>query len=107
MKQSEIKDLMIAGFMEDMGQEGYVTLLQRMKDYRVFNHASLFTRFKNTIKDIRDRNSIDLRIPLPFTNYTIQAGLKLKEIDILYKESDGIAVKVVETIPIGLSLIHI
>mgnify|MGYP003642385574 CR=1 FL=1 len=46
-------------------------------------------------------NSIDLRIPLPFTNYTIQAGLKLKEIDILYKESDGIAVKVVETIPIG------
>ena len=46
-------------------------------------------------------NTIDLRIPLPFNNYTISNALKIEEIDILYKESDGIAVRVVETIPIG------
>ena len=43
-------------------------------------------------------NSIGLRIPLPFTNYSLADGLKIKEVDILYKESDGISVKVVDTI---------
>jgi hypothetical protein len=43
---------------------------------------------------------IDLKIPLPFNNYDIQDALKIKEIDILYKESDGIAVRVVETLPV-------
>jgi len=46
-------------------------------------------------------NNIGLRIPLPFNNYTLSNALKIEEIDILYKESDGIAVRVVETIPIG------
>ena len=46
-------------------------------------------------------NSIDLKIPLPFNNYDIQDALKIKEIDILYKESDGIAVRVVETLPVN------
>ena len=45
-------------------------------------------------------NNITLRIPLPYTNYTIQNALKISEIDILYKESDAVAVKVVESIPI-------
>ena len=45
-------------------------------------------------------NSIDLKIPLPFNNYDLQNALKIKEIDILYKESDGIAVRVVETLSI-------
>ena len=45
-------------------------------------------------------NSIDLKIPLPFNNFDLQEALKIKEIDILYKESDGIAVRVVETLPI-------
>jgi len=45
-------------------------------------------------------NQIDLRIPLPFTNYTIQDALKIKSIDILYKESDSLAVRVVETLNI-------
>ncbi len=46
-------------------------------------------------------NSIDLKVPLPFNNYDIQDALKIKEIDILYKESDGIAVRVVETLPVN------
>ena len=45
-------------------------------------------------------NSIDLKRPLPFNNFDLQEALKIKEIDILYKESDGIAVRVVETLPI-------
>ena len=45
-------------------------------------------------------NKIDLKIPLPFNNYDMEEALKIKEIDILYKESDGMAVRVVETIPI-------
>jgi len=45
-------------------------------------------------------NDINLRIPLPFTNYDMLEALKLKSIDILYKESDGLTVKAVETIPV-------
>ena len=45
-------------------------------------------------------NDIGLRIPLPYLNYDLTSALKISEIDILYKESDAIAVKVVETIPI-------
>ena len=45
-------------------------------------------------------NSIGLKIPLPYYNYDIQEALKIKEIDILYKESDGIAVRSIETITI-------
>ena len=45
-------------------------------------------------------NSIDLKIPLPFSNYNIANSLKIKNIDILYKESNSVAVKVVDTVPI-------
>ncbi len=45
-------------------------------------------------------NKIDLKIPLPFPNYSMQDALKLKEIDILYKESDAVAVRVIETIKV-------
>ena len=43
---------------------------------------------------------IGLRIPLPSTKATLQALHKVTAIDILYKESDALAVKVVDTIPI-------
>ena len=46
-------------------------------------------------------NNIDLRIPLPFTNYTLQRALKISEIEILYKESDGVTVKSIESVPIS------
>lgn len=45
-------------------------------------------------------DKISLRIPLEFTNTTIQNQLKLTEIDILYKESQQTAVKVVDTVPV-------
>jgi hypothetical protein len=45
-------------------------------------------------------DKIKLRIPLPSSADTIRDGFKIKELDILFKESDGLAVKVVDTISI-------
>ena len=46
-------------------------------------------------------NDIELKIPLPFLNYNISNSLQIKNIDILYKESDAIAIKVVDTVSIS------
>ncbi len=46
-------------------------------------------------------NNIHLKIPLPFLNYDISNSLKIKNIDILYKESDAVAIKVVDTVSIN------
>ena len=46
-------------------------------------------------------NNIHLKIPLPFLNYDISNSLKIKNIDILYKESNAVAVKVVDTVSIN------
>ena len=43
---------------------------------------------------------IQLQIPLPTSGLSLLSAYKVKAIDILYKESDGLAVKVVETIPV-------
>ena len=45
-------------------------------------------------------DDIILKIPLPFNNFDIQNNLKITEVDILYKEAQGLAVKVVDTIPV-------
>ena len=45
-------------------------------------------------------DAIKLIIPLPFPKSTIQDSLKIKELDIIYKESDALALKVIETIEI-------
>ncbi len=46
-------------------------------------------------------NSIALQIPLPYSKSTLADKLKVSEIDILYKESDGLSIKVIETIPLS------
>jgi hypothetical protein len=45
-------------------------------------------------------NKILLNIPLPYTANNLGTSLKVTEIDILYKESDKVAIKVVDTIPL-------
>ncbi len=45
-------------------------------------------------------NKILLNIPLPYTANNLGNDLKVTEIDILYKESDKLAIKVVDTIPL-------
>jgi hypothetical protein len=45
-------------------------------------------------------NKILLNIPLPYSANSLGSTLKVTEIDILYKESDKVAIKVVDTIPL-------
>ena len=45
-------------------------------------------------------NNVTLRIPTPFIVNELEDKLKVSEIDILYKESDGLAIQVLETIPV-------
>ncbi len=70
----------------------------------------------NGLQEVNDQNSayastvvsfvenktdkIKLRIPLPSSADTVRNGFKIKELDILFKESDGLAVRVVDTISI-------
>ena len=57
--------------------------------------------FSSTIVDFMENkvNKIDLKIPLPSTVANLNSDLHIEEIDIVYKESDGLAVQVVESIP--------
>ncbi len=54
--------------------------------------STILSWFENGI------NNIDLIIPLPDKANNILNSYKIKEIDILYKESDQVAVKVIDTI---------
>jgi len=45
-------------------------------------------------------DKIKLRIPLPSSGTTLRNDFKIKELDILFKESDGIAVRTIDTISI-------
>jgi len=44
---------------------------------------------------------IDLQIPLPSSKSTLNSNFQITEIDILYKESDALAVQVVDTIQVN------
>ena len=59
MKQSDIESLMIARFIDAMGEEQYSTFLQRMKDNDVFKLPSQYSRFKNAIREKRRLNSVE------------------------------------------------
>ena len=58
--------------------------------------------YRSTIVSFMENkvDDIELRVPLPtgYTGADISEGLKITKIDILYKESDALAVKVVDTI---------
>lgn len=57
--------------------------------------------FASTIVDFMKNkvSEITLRIPLPSAANSMSSQYLVKEIDILFKESDGLAVQVVETVP--------
>lgn len=58
--------------------------------------------FSSTIVDFAKNkvNKIDLQIPLPDMASKVYNNYKISEIDIIYKESDALAVQVIETIPL-------
>ena len=45
-------------------------------------------------------NNIHLQVPLPYSKGTLKSSLHVDEIDIIYKESDGLALQVIETIKV-------
>ena len=78
-------------------QDGYFMYVQK-PDLKEVNNESEASR--STIVNFVENkvDQIKLRIPLPFKNYNLRDALKVTEIDILYKESDQIPVKVIDTI---------
>jgi hypothetical protein len=78
-------------------QDGYFLYVKKDNLNNIENQSDTYRStvvsfMKNKVNDIK------LRIPLPFKNYNIQDSLKLKEIDILYKESDAVSVKVIDNV---------
>tara|TARA_R110002012_G_scaffold91246_2_gene222333 strand:- start:407 stop:4672 length:4266 start_codon:yes stop_codon:yes gene_type:complete len=59
--------------------------------------------FESTVVDFMENkvNRIGLRVPLPAAANAINSEYKINELDILYKESDGLAVQVVTSIPVA------
>ena len=83
-------------------QDGYFTYnkdtefgLQLEDDQTAAYRSTIVSFMENKVDDIT------LRIPLPFTKSTLSEELKIQELEILYKESDGLAVKVIDTISIA------
>jgi len=59
--------------------------------------------YRSTIVSFMENkvDDITLRIPLPYSKANIAKELNIQELEILYKESDGLAIKVIDTIPIA------
>ena len=59
--------------------------------------------YASTIVDFMENkvNKIDLQIPLPCALSDLQKNFHIEEVDIIYKESDGLALQVVETLLIN------
>ena len=86
-------------------QDGYF-MYQKAGDgiQRIDNQAEAY---QSTIVSFVENkvDEIKLNIPLPFSKTVLEnavtSPLKIKELEILYKESDGLAVKIVDTIPLA------
>ncbi len=61
------------------------------------------TAGQNTIVDFMENEitEVKLRVPCEYNINTLASNLKVKEIDILYKESMGLSIKIAETIDIN------
>ena len=72
-------------------QKGYFVKGNEIDAYR----STVINWFENNI------NNIELIIPLPDKIGNLSNSYKIKEIDVLYKESDSLAIKVLETLPVS------
>ena len=77
-------------------QDGYFLNTEQYLGDQQSTYASTVVEFmKNKVSEIT------LRIPLPSAADSIASQYLVKEIDILFKESDGLAVQVVESVPVS------
>jgi hypothetical protein len=76
------------------------TFIPNQKGY--FINGDEDAAYRSTVLEWMENsvNQVNLLITLPDTGNNIRTSYKITSIDILYKESDSLAVKVVETIPI-------
>jgi len=63
------------------------------RGYENIARSTVVDFFENSV------NVVDLNIQTPFAVNTLYDNLKIEEIDILYKESDTLVVRILETIP--------
>ena len=83
-------------------QDGYFMYVQN--EYRNYTSKDdQAAAYRSTVVSFVENkvDAIKLLIPLPFPKSTISKLLKITELDILYKESDALAIKVIETINIA------
>ena len=77
-------------------QDGYfLNTEQNLGDQQSTFASTIVDFMKNKVSEIT------LRIPLPSAANSIASQYLVKEVDILFKESDGLAVQVVETVPVS------
>ena len=78
-----------------------IAYVPKQKGY--FHEGDEEAAFKSTILDFMENemNNMELLIPLPSKGVDIESEYKIISIDVLYKESDGLTVKVLESLPIG------
>jgi hypothetical protein len=77
-------------------QDGYFLAQEPgVGDEQQAYESSIVDFMRNKVNEVR------LQVPLPSTGSLLSSNFHVTEIDILYKESDSIAVKVVETIPVS------
>jgi len=82
-------------------QDGYFMYEQQiLPDVDIDDQASTY---RSTIVDFMENKAdeIKLILPLPYDKFNLETRLKIKELEIVYKESDGLAVRVIDTIPIN------
>jgi len=87
-------------------QDGYFMGVPTIEDSQNYTNqediageTTIVSFFENKVNDVT------LKIDTPFQVNQLSSKLKISEIDILYKESNGLAIQVLETIPITDSTI--
>jgi hypothetical protein len=78
-----------------------IAYVPKQKGY--FHEGDEESAYKSTILDFMENemNNMELLIPLPSKGTNLEEEYKITSIDVLYKESDALTVKVLETLPIG------
>ena len=84
-------------------QDGYFMYVKKDEADNVQDVNDQDAAYRSSIVSFMENkvDNIELRIPLPFENYELQDKLKVKFLEILYKESDGASVKVVDSVDIN------
>lgn len=86
-------------------QDGYIRS-EIMQGFPLYVSQEEMTRRSTILEFFENKvQEVLIQIPTPYAVNSLDTNLKVSAIDILYKESDGIAIKLVESIPVTDTLI--